>query len=224
MDILYGGALLVYGGLLLKGAGFMVRDELVLRGLVAAGTAMTAVYYATRDPMILPSFLADTVLVSINLVLIGVIVLERTTFSMTQRQKRLFGQMQTLTPGQFRRLMRLAEWRQTEAAETVMREGAVLDRLFWVEAVRYEVEKDGRAQQADGPGFLGEISLLRDMPASATVRVPAGSLVVSWPSAALRREMGRSRAMQNALIVLFSQDLAAKMARSLPAPVGPVGR
>jgi len=207
---------LIYVALCLKAVGFMVRDELVLRLLVVSGMLIGVTYYALRPEPVWDSFLADCVLIAINLTLIGVIVLERTTFSMKPIERKLFRALGTLNPGQFRKLARKAHWDEATEDRILISEGGTVERLYFIDAPEVTIVKGGVARGIEGPVFAGEIVLLRGGLASATVRIDRGAMVASWSMDELQKIMDRSRPMHNALIARFSLDLAIKVARGMP--------
>jgi len=93
-------------GLGLKMCGFLIRDELKLRLLVAMGLLCDLLFYSLIDTRIILPIASTALLASINIVLLVLIVFERTTWRMSVADKALFAHFTTLTPGQFRRLPR----------------------------------------------------------------------------------------------------------------------
>jgi CRP-like cAMP-binding protein len=203
-------------GFILKVAGFVVRDELVLRVLVAGGLACDAAFYGLRSDPILQSVFANGALVSVNVALILLIVVERTTWRMSAEDIALFRQFPTLTPGQFRRLCRAMTRRRLAPGAELTREGAAVDTLLLVHADRILIEKDGSRFPISGPAFVGEIAFLTGNPSSATVTLPEGGDVFGLPIADLKRRMARSPALSNAMVALFGRELARKVADSIP--------
>ncbi|QEW21412.1 hypothetical protein LA6_003620 [Marinibacterium anthonyi] len=207
---------LLFIGLALKVSGFLVRDEMILRALVTGGMVFDIAFYGLRaDPIVLSIF-TNTVMASINFALIVLIVFERTTLSMTPEARRLFRHFPSLTPGHFRFIYRHVEWRQTTQAETVLRTGTEVTELYCVMGETYTISKCGAAFAARGPAFVGEIALLTDRASSATVELPPGTRYAAIPFAPLRKRMKRSRAFHNSMVAVFSEDLAAKVANSVP--------
>ncbi|MBF9060597.1 hypothetical protein HKCCSP123_15555 [Rhodobacterales bacterium HKCCSP123] len=84
-----------------------MRDEPHLRGLVSAGPFCNLLFCLLRGDQVRLSVGADAALVSVNLALIALILLQRTTWRMTKEDRARFRSFPTLTPGQFHKLLRL---------------------------------------------------------------------------------------------------------------------
>ncbi len=214
-------SVILFLGLALKAFGFLVRDELVLRTLVMLGICCDILFYALQPVPLWQSLVANGALVAINAALILIIIFERTTFSLSPREKVLFDHFPTLLPGQFRRLLRHATWRHTDEELQIAEEGAALDKLYFLQGSHFEIEKRGQRFTAAGPSFAGELVFLGGGLSSASVWVPAGSDFVEFDSAALRRAMKRSAALSNGMVALFGADLARKVANSVPIETAP---
>jgi hypothetical protein len=207
---------LILLGLLLKIAGFAFRDELWLRSLVAGGMMMDLIYYAIRVEPILTSAVANGVMVSINVAMIVYIMFERTTLRMSKEQVTLFSAFPTLTPGHFRKLCRVARWRDAMQDTVLLEVDKPVRNLYYIFADCFTITKGRQAFTADGPAFVGEIALLTGNTSSATVSVPKGARYVQIPMDDIRQQMARSGAFHNSMMALFANDLAAKVARSAP--------
>ena len=207
---------ILFLGLVFKFAGFAIRDELWLRLLVMTGLFCDVLFYALRPEPVLQSVAANALLISVNLILVALIVMERTTWRMSREDRATFAHFPTLTPGQFRRLLRLARRETVEAGTPLLLEGKPVEDLMLVYAERIEIEKDGTAFPIAGPAFVGEIALLTGNPSSAGVRLPEGGTVLRLPIDALRSRMDRSPPLSNAMVALFGQELARKVADSVP--------
>ncbi len=207
---------ILFVGLILKIAGFLVRDELLLRVMVAGGLACDAAFYGLRPEPILQSTLSNLGLVAINVALILLIISERTTWRMSAEDRSLFTHFGTLTPGQFRRLRPMMV-RQTEGAGAELTwEGQPVENLMLVFSDRILIAKDGAEFPIAGPAFVGEIALLTGNPSSASVTLPDGGTVVRLPITQFKRRMARTPALSNAMVALFGHELARKVADSVP--------
>jgi hypothetical protein len=205
-------------GLLLKIMGFIIRDELFLRVLVASGLACDVAFYGLRAEPILASVAANTLLVSINIVLIVLILFERTTWGMKAEDRALFAHFPTLSPGQFRRLRRRMRIEQAPPGTRLVAEGGAVADLALVFADRIDIAKTGARFPIAGPAFVGEIAFLTGERSSADVTLPEGGRVVRLDIAGLKAAMARSAALKNAMIALFGRELARKVAYSVPMP------
>lgn len=210
---------LIFLGLALKSAGFLVRDELMLRTLVVAGTVCDMIFYLLQSPPIFGSVLTNSILAAINFVIIMIVIVERSTWFMSSRERIMFSHFKTLSPGQFRRVKRLSIWQEATGETILLREGERADRLYFIEAETFCVIKQGQRYEARGPAFAGEIMLLQGGVASAAVTVEDGAVYAVWEADRLRRAMHRSRALENALVARFGHDLADKVRNSIPMPV-----
>jgi len=207
---------ILFFGFLLKIAGFLVRDELWLRALVACGLACDVVFYGLRTDPVMQSVLINLALVSINLALIALIVSERTTWRMSKTDRDLFSHFVTLSPGQFRRLRPMMRLRRAVPGETLMWEGQPVDDLALVLAQNILIAKAGDSFPISGPSFVGEIALLTGNPSSADVTLPDGGEVVYLDIGSLKQRMARSPSLNNAMVALFGAELARKVADSVP--------
>lgn len=208
----------VYLAFAIQALAFMCRDELWLRILIIVGAFLYMVfYYFAADAPLWAAIVTTAVLAVINVVFIVVIVMERTTLTMTPEETALYAHMQTLTPGQFRSIMKEATWTKDNNGPVVLtREGEPIGNLFFVLSGTAQIGKGDTSGQIEGNLFIGEIAFLTRGPASATVTVGSGATLVSWRHEALDALFVRKPAIKNAVLALFNLDLAAKVAASAP--------
>lgn len=207
---------LLFLGLGIKLVGFAIRDELLLRVLVAIGITCDVLFYTLRSEPVWNAVAANASLVTINVVLILLIVTERTSWRMSPEDRSLFKHFPTLTPGQFRRIRKLMV-RETLDPETPLTlEGKPVEDLMLVFSDQVMITKNGESFPIAGPTFVGEISFLTGHPSSADVHLPDGGTVVRLPVAELRRLMRKSPGLHNAVVALFGQEMARKVADSVP--------
>ena len=188
---------ILFVGLVFKFAGFAVRDELWLRILVTTGLMCDVIFYALRSEPVPQSVAASVLLVSVNLVLLLLILTERTTWRMSAEDRTLYASFPTLTPGQFRRLRKIMRRETVGPGTPLALEGKPVDDLMLVYSERIEIEKSGASFPIAGPAFVGEIALLTGNPSSASVRLPEGGTVVRIPLEVLTAAHGaRARAVE----------------------------
>ena len=199
--------------------GLMMRDELRLRALLLLGSFSYIAYYL----MVGPAPLWEAVFASISLAIANIytltfVLLDRSTMWMSVEQRALLRHFPTLTPGQFRQIMKNASWHVVEEDRTVCRHGEVPEGLLMLLEGEGVLQRNGKTSRMKPVRFLGEMSFLRgeDHGANATVILPAGSRYVMWDRAQLRQEMNKSKPLENAMLALFNLDLLEKLDQSWP--------
>jgi hypothetical protein len=206
---------LIHVGAVLYLICFLFRDQIALRTFAIAGDfAYMAYYYTASSAPLWEAIFWIIPNMGINIVMIILITRDRRITSLTDHEMSLFQNLRGLTPGQFRRLMKLGRWQTLDEPMVMTKEGEAVERLFYVLQGDAEVSKAGRSFKVDSGLFIGELAYLRNKPATATVTAAPGTVVVSWSQADLQRVTAKDQELSHALSVLLSADLAEKVARS----------
>ena len=207
---------IVHLGAALYLVGFLFRDQILLRALVIAGDLVyiSYFYFAPEIPL-WGGIFWSVVFTLVNAVMIARILADRTSFRMSNEELRLFGCLGTLSPGEFRQLIKVGRWHTAPEATVLTEENRPLANLYYVLEGGITIEKSGSAPRSIGPrAFIGEVAFLLPQPASATVTVAAGARYVIWDNAALRRQQLRAPSLAIALSSALNKDMALKVARS----------
>ena len=196
-------------------AGFLFRNQLLLRGLIIAGDLIYIAYFffAPATPL-WGAIFWSALFIAVNIWMIGLIVVEQRHFTLTGRERKLFDVLHDLTPGQFRQLLRLAGQGEAQAPMVITAEGQPLDRLYFVLSGRIDIEKTGRRAVMNGETFIGEIAFLLDRSATATVTLDQGCYYFVWTSEDLKKAMAAKPALGSALTAAMNRSLAMKVAKS----------
>jgi hypothetical protein len=198
-------------------AGYLARDELWLRLLMLAASGnYLAYYYAVTDAPLWGAIATSGALALVNIGVIVVVILERTTFTMSRQVSSIYRSFDMLTPGQFRRMMRLGTVRSAEDPVRLTTEGMRVEKLYFVTEGGVTVTKHGRRAVIPARIFVGEIAYATGNVASATVEVSPGAVWVEWDQEALRSLTRRFPALGVALVAQFNVDLLGKVATSQP--------
>ncbi|MEM7068039.1 MAG: cyclic nucleotide-binding domain-containing protein [Pseudomonadota bacterium] len=215
MESILSPAVLIHLGALLYILGFLVRDELLLRLLVLGGTLLYILYYFFFPASPLwDAIITSLILGAANLWVMGNILLERTTFNMSDDEKKLFEVFSTLNPGQFRKILAVTKWHVANGGETLCTEDERADRLYFIISGNAEVVKGEARFSIPSQKFLGEISFILGGKYSATVLAKPGMKYVEWKTDELQRLMQKKTDLNNAITALFNKDLASKLAVS----------
>lgn len=192
--------------------GFVVRDQLLLRGLVTFGTFFYILFYWVHPPEPLwISIFWNVAFALINIVMMGIIVWERTTLRLDEAQRRLFAVLNLFNPGEFRRLMRIAEPFHFDADTPITTAGETPDHIWFVLDGKVQVSREGESFEIGPRVFVGEIAFLMRRAATADTTLLAGASGVRWPYAVLNRMLTRNPSMRIAFHGLLNQDMAAKL-------------
>lgn len=206
---------LIHIAALLQVLGLLLRRQLLLRIFVLAGSlAYVAYFYAHAVEPMWAAVFWSSVLGSANVVGITRLVLERLHFRQSEEERQVLEALQVLKPGELRRLMRLAKWRQAEATTTLTQEGRPVRDLYFVLDGGIEIVKAGKSFQVRPGVFIGEVAFLLDTPATATVALAPGARYIAWPAAPLRKLIDHSPSLGLTMERLFNQELARKVALS----------
>lgn len=197
--------------------GLLTRNELILRGFLLLGTAFYILYYYyIADDPLWDAIVSSVLIGSANLPVIWRIFRERSTFGMSEEMLTLYSAFPNFNPGQFRKMIALADIVRDADEAVLLEEGVVPDKLFLTVSDGFIVHR-GTQHAEIGPGnFLGEISFLLGGPATAHVVAKPGCHYVVWDKGKLQYMMDRSPAMANAISVLLNKDIARKLAVSFP--------
>ncbi len=209
--------LLVYLAFAFGVLGFLARDELRLRLMMLCANSLYMTYYFfVAERPLWDAIFANTALALVNLWMIGVVLIERTTLGMTVEKAQIYRQFPLLSPGQFRRIMKLAHILELGDRKVLTVEQTPLSEIFYMVSGSVDVTKQGATFTLEGPRFVGEVAFLLSRPASATVVAAKGSRVITWNSADLTKLTKRVKGLDVAMFATLNRDLADKVANSDP--------
>ncbi|MEL6751570.1 MAG: cyclic nucleotide-binding domain-containing protein [Pseudomonadota bacterium] len=194
---------------------FLIRDQMWLRAIVLVGTIFYIGYYylAPETPLWAAIWWSLALMVA-NLVSFLRLALDRTTFAMSDSERRVYTSLGRLRPGEFRKLSAIAQWRDLDAPLVLTKEGEANTQLHFIASGSCTLTKKGRTLHHAAPGFIGEVAYLLGRKASATARAEAGSKLVSWDQTALNKLLKRNPAIRVALHDILNLDMANKVAAS----------
>ncbi len=196
--------------------GLITRDQVILRILIFIGTLFyIAYYYAVPETPLWEAIGWSIVLGFANLYVMIQIMMDRTTFSMSERDKRLYKHLDNMAPGEFRRLSKIATWKTGDGKTAITAEGQLNSKLYFVLDSEIHLEKAGQKFSLPDGGFVGEVGLLLNQPASATVVVAEGGEYVEISLSTLLKLEQRYPNIRTALRDKFNADMAVKVAQSV---------
>jgi hypothetical protein len=204
---------IVHVGALLYLAGFLFRNQLILRGLIIAGDFVYILYfYFAPDVPLWGGIFWSVMFTVVNLGMIGLIVADTMHFNLTANEKKLFGLLENLTPGEFRQLLGAGKEELAKVPAVITREGQILEKLYFILDGTMTIEKGGQRWPSESQTFIGEIAFLLARPATATVTLEAGTVYFVWDAEPLHRLLRGSPALNTALSAIMNKKLAQKVA------------
>ena len=194
---------------------FFFRDQVRLRIFAAVGDALLALYYwLAFDPPLWNPMVWTVMNVVVNITILLIIIRDGRLFEMTDQEMNLFRNLEGLTPGQFRRLVKVGIWHTAEADTQLTTEGAHPGKLFYVLEGAIDIEKSKRHFKVEPRLFIGELAFLRKKLATATVKLGEGAHYIAWDEAALQKLFARHDDIRNAMTLILSRDMAEKVAKT----------
>ena len=210
-------SLLIQAGSALYIIAFLIREELTMRLTVISGTVLYILYYLLfPNPPLWDAIIASVIMIIANLLVLSQIVLERTTFRLSTEEIELFNGFETLTPGQFRQVLKIADWKvsEREAGTVLTVEEEPCQSLFYIFRGEVSVDKSGVKFPLPQGNFVGEIAYILLSEPTATTTAGEGVRYVEWDANALRKLSKKRPNLGNALNALLTRDLARKLSTS----------
>jgi hypothetical protein len=204
---------IVHVGALLYLAGFLFRNQLILRALIIAGDFVYILYfYFAPEIPLWGGIFWSTMFSIVNVAMIALIAADRMHFRLDRNERRLFDLLEDLTPGQFRQFLKVGHEQVAESHLTITVEDKPLDELYFVLDRQILIEKKGVRAMTESDTFIGEIALLLSQPASATVTLEPGTPYFVWNSAELKKLMLAKPDLGTSLSLAMNRKMAKKIA------------
>jgi CRP-like cAMP-binding protein len=206
---------IVHVAALLYLAGFLFRNQLILRALIVAGDLVYMLYfYFAPDVPLWGGIFWSAMFTLVNLVMIGLILADRLHFSLRIEERKLFRLLEDLTPGQFRTFMRAARFEMAPTRRTIIWEGKRLDKLYFVIDGNVTIEKRGRSEFTGSRTFFGEDAFLLATPSATTVTLEPGCQYFVWNAKTLKALLAVNHGLNTALGRVLNKKLAHKIVKA----------
>jgi hypothetical protein len=196
--------------------GYLLINQTYLRMTMLCSTSLYILYYfhAAETPLWGAIAVSSMTLVAI-LIGLAALYMRNASWSVPEAHKDIYPLFDTLMPGDFRKVMRIATRETLTHERIVTREGERPDTLMFVTKGTFYVTKGNARFDVPGPTFIGEVAYLRDSPSAATTILPPGTELVIWSRDTLTRHIRTSPRLKLALDALISRDLATKVSLAI---------
>lgn len=202
----------------LNATALLMRDILLLRlvAIVAASCNLAFAWFNGPQPNWVTVFW-QALFIVINVAWSARLIYERRGVRFTDAERELYETVfRSFSPGEFMKLMRLAEWRTAPVGAQLTRAGEPVDEVMLIYNGAVEVRRPGAPTAIvlkDG-AFIGEVSYIRGGAATADVLAIEETRLVAWRKPALRAMLARNPAMRSTMNAVLAQDLTAKLTRA----------
>ena len=181
---------------------------------MAADLSYLIYYLNAADKPLWSAVYWNLVILLLNGVMLVIIFRDNSSTGFTENELKLYSRLKSLSPPDFRKIVRLGKWHRTKADTILTVEGQPLNSLLYILEGELLIEKSGRKIKAMPYMFVGEIAFVTKEPASATVTARPGTLYIRWSSADLTRAQSKNDSLRNALALILNTDMAKKLAQS----------
>ncbi len=206
------GGLVGHTSYLLLVISMMMRNISVLRLFVIASAFVGISYdwFWLRDPI---GVFWESMLVVVNLVQLGILYWQNFTARFDDHESRfLVSKLPGLSRGQSRKLLDKGSWRTLEEQTVLTREGELVDALYYLATGTVDVYANGkRVSQCHAGNFIGEMSVIDRVPASATTIVVSATRIWAIEADTLRAVLRRHPEVEREIEASFSRNFREKL-------------
>lgn len=196
---------------------YLVTSMLWLRLLTLVGLTLESAYFflGSDSPLWVGMGWNGTFFL-INVVQVGLLLHAHARTRLGEEERLLHqGLFADLEPVEFKRLVATGHWSELSAGALLTRQGEPVDRLRVLTRGLAQVEVDGKPIALLQPGaFVGEMSLIAGVGASATVTALEPVRVFELPRQSLERLLDRDEGLRGAMHRAIGRDLVQKLRNS----------
>lgn len=183
---------------ILVACSFMVKDILWLRFLSISASLCSMIYNANVAANVLWVPISwNLFFISLNFYHIIKIIHGNRKIKLNDTELELYKMsFSQLNLMEYAKLIRMAQWKKAEPATVLVNEGQAMEELLMIYNGRVEIlVKDKKVNELRDGQFIGEMSFLSNLPASATVKTLLPTEYVSWKQKDLKALVGRNPAI-----------------------------
>jgi CRP-like cAMP-binding protein len=195
---------------------YMMTRIFWLRVVAVVGLFLQIAYFRLSGGNMNVGIGWDLVFIAINLVLIFLLVRERASLRLPEKEAPMLREsFSGLNDAQIARLLKAADWRDAQPGEILTKQDHAVDSLFFLCSGRASVEVNGSFETYLEKGsFIGEIAYLTGNLATATVVIDEPSRVLAFSKMRMAKITSRDSQIAGIIYELLGRDLAQKMRRA----------
>ena len=193
---------------------YSVRDILWLRILtVVAALTLLPYYFSCSTNPLWDAIAWNALFIAVNIFQIILLVRERWPVTLSGVEREIYEKVfPSLTPGEFRRLLALADWRDAAPGTRLVAEGEVVREMLLLCDGSADVIAGGhKVTTLESGQFIGEMSFLTQEKASANVDASTPAKLVGWEQERLKAFLERQTALDYKLRGTLGRDMVRKL-------------
>ncbi len=200
---------------LLIAVSYFLTSIFWLRVVAVGGLFMEILYFHFKGGMAL-AIAGDLVFITINLYQLAWLVRDRLSLRLPEKEGPMLREaLAGLDDAQISRLLKAAEWRDYQEGETLTRQDAPVDALYFLCSGRANVEVNGSLlTYLEKGSFIGEIAYLTGNPATATVVIDEPARILVFSKMRMAKVVAADSQINAIIYQLLGRDLAMKMRRT----------
>ncbi len=194
--------------------GYLVKDILGLRLLIASGLVIEIIYsYYISEIPLWTNIIWCFLYIAVNGWQIVFLLLERRTIMLNEEEKRLYDKIfRNFSVREFWKVEKTGFYVDYEAGEILTSENELLDRLILIVRGSCDIVLQNRSiAQISDLSFIGEMGFLSDKPASASVVTSSPTRCLIWDKAKLKTLMNNDSRINVCMQSIFTTDLIIKL-------------
>lgn len=194
-------------------ASFVLKDILWLRLLSVTASTFFITFFYTRPEPLWAGIGWNLLFMSVNLIQIGILFLERRPVYLTEEEQAIHRTLfASLTQQEFAKLLRVADWRDCSEQQQLIVRGEEPDCVLLVSSGGMQVKlSDERVIVLEHCQFAGEMSFLSGECANADVYVLPETRYLCWPKQHLSEVLQKHPNLYATMQVAWSNDLVRKL-------------
>lgn len=196
--------------------GFLFKNQLILRFIFFVSTSFYIIYYYFYPETPLWGAIFGSCLIMLaNLIGTTSILYDQLPFNIGEDYKPIFKSLKGIAPGEFRRLIKIANRSDAKKVITLTEEYKSPTHLYYLLSGEADADKNGQHFTIPAGRFVGEISfILKGNKATATVQIKKGSKYLSWEKSKLNELLLKEPNLQQVFEARIARDMANKLSTS----------
>jgi len=199
----------------MQACAYVFSKQITLRILLLIGTAFYLIYYFNAsDTPLWPAIFGTSIIASTSIFGLVKLVINSSELIIARDHLPIFRLFPGLEPGTFNKLMQAGEVRYLKDKEVLTKKGIIPSHLFLILEEVVDVKKKKFKFQVGKGSFIGEVSMMQNSAATATVYGRSDTKVIAWPRINLEKTMAKDNRFKLALEALIARDMARKLAEA----------